>query len=298
MRSVKEISVCICTYKRPELLRHLLERIRNQQTGGLFDFSIVVVDNDRQGSAKCIVTDFRSDTGVNVVYSVEPRQNIALARNRTLELAKGDYVAFIDDDELPPSTWLLSLFRSCNDLMVDGVLGPVQPSFAVKPPNWIWKSKMFERPSHDTGFRLKWENTRTGNALLRLEVLRDEGNRFRKQFGSGGEDRDLFRRLIEKGYTFAWCNEAPVFEIIPKERWKTSVMLKRALLRGQSAINHPSLKKVGIIKALIAILLYSLALPFLAARHHLFMKYLIKCCDHVGLVTAACGFAIIRQKYI
>ena len=48
----RTISVCIPTFKRPLLLERLLISIREQQTLGEFNVSIVVVDNDRDGSAR------------------------------------------------------------------------------------------------------------------------------------------------------------------------------------------------------------------------------------------------------
>ena len=41
----KYISVCICTFQRPGLLRKLLERLEEQRTNGRFMFSVVVTDN-------------------------------------------------------------------------------------------------------------------------------------------------------------------------------------------------------------------------------------------------------------
>ena len=52
MTETKHISVCICTYKRPELLRRLLSKLKEQKTEGLFEYSIVIVDNDRAESAR------------------------------------------------------------------------------------------------------------------------------------------------------------------------------------------------------------------------------------------------------
>src|SRR5580704_8315703 len=95
------ISVCICTYKRPQLLLRTLERLQGQETGGRFSYSIVVVDNDSSQSAQPAVASFASRPSIPVQYCTEPRQNIALARNKALENAAGDYVAFIDDDEFP-----------------------------------------------------------------------------------------------------------------------------------------------------------------------------------------------------
>ena len=105
------INVCICTYKRPPLLKRLLEELGGQDTSGLFTYSIVVADNDYLQSAKPIVDDFTATSSVPIKYCVEPRQNIALARNKAIENVNGDFVAFIDDDEFPTKRWLLTCSR-------------------------------------------------------------------------------------------------------------------------------------------------------------------------------------------
>src|SRR5947209_6462298 len=108
----KHISVCICTYRRPQLLGRLIEELGRQATEGLFTYSILVVDNDRLQFAESVVSSFAADSTVPVAYCVEPRQNIALARNKAIENADGDLVAFIDDDEFPTTRWLLTLFNA------------------------------------------------------------------------------------------------------------------------------------------------------------------------------------------
>src|SRR5579864_121377 len=52
------ITVCICTYKRPQLLERLLRALGQQSTGGFFSYSIVVADNDRLKSAETVVSTF------------------------------------------------------------------------------------------------------------------------------------------------------------------------------------------------------------------------------------------------
>src|SRR5215213_539881 len=100
------ISVCVCTYKRAAYLSRLLEALGRQETRQLFTFSIVVVDNDRLRSAEAITADFAASSDIRIQYCVEPRQNIALARNRAVQVSAGD-VAFLDDDERPIAEWLL-----------------------------------------------------------------------------------------------------------------------------------------------------------------------------------------------
>src|SRR5437879_12601236 len=129
----RHISVCICTYKRPRFLKRLLEELGCQDTGGLFTYSIVVADNDHLQSGEAVVRDFAAASSIPIRYCVEPRQNIALARNKAIEHASGDFIAFVDDDEFPTKCWLLTLFNAWSEYDVDGVIGPVKRHFAEEP---------------------------------------------------------------------------------------------------------------------------------------------------------------------
>jgi glycosyltransferase involved in cell wall biosynthesis len=291
---IVHIVICLCTYKRPTYLERLLNSLTDQTTDGVFTYSIVLVDNDRNKSAQNTYNIFKDKSSINIKYHVEPEQNIALARNRAVMNAKGDFVAFIDDDEFPERNWLITLYQACNKFNADGILGPVIPHYEIQPPKWILKGKFYERPSHRTGELLHWTNTRTGNVMLRKNIFIN-GNMFNPEFGMGGEDRDFFRRMIDKGFRFIWCDEAPVYESVSAVRCKRSFMLKRALLRGK--IPHFSL--LDIVKSLVAIPLYSSILPILILLgHHRFMKYLIKDFDHIGRILAFCGIDVIKQKYV
>ena len=292
------IAVCVCTFKRPHLLSHLLRRLGRQNTESRFDYSIVVVDNDAAGSSKEAVVQFSKSSLLQVSYDIEPEQNIALARNKALKNSSGDFIAFIDDDESPDESWLLRLYRTCDNYKVDGVLGPVLPHFEGTPTPWVQKGGFCHRPVHATGFRIDWNEGRTGNLLIKRQILDGLEPVFRPEFGSGGEDRNLFKRMIKQGRSFVWCNEAVVFESVPPIRWKRSFMLRRALLRGKMSLND-SRGLSDIVKSCSAVIGYTLALPvLLVIGHHLFMKYLIKTCDHVGKLLALAGLEPIREKYV
>jgi succinoglycan biosynthesis protein ExoM len=299
MSERNHISVCICTYKRPELLGGLLLKLEEQKTESLFDYSIVIVDNDISESAREIVESFARQSKSSISYYLEPEQNIALARNKAVENAEGDFLCFIDDDEFPVEQWLLNLYKAVNYYASDGVLGPVLPFFEQEPPEWVLKGCFFNRPTHPTGYALGWQNTRTGNALLRRGLFNKENKWFDPAFGSGGEDRDFFRRKIEEGHVFVWCNEAYVFEKVPSNRWKRSVLLKRAILRGKMALNTAKSKPRSVCYSAAAIVIYTVCMPlFLVLGQHIFMKYLIKNCDHLGKVLAFWGIDLVREKYV
>jgi glycosyltransferase involved in cell wall biosynthesis len=292
------ISVCVCTYKRPDLLKRLLQAVDGQDTGGLFTFSVVVADNDERRSAEALVRNVAARSTVPIRYCVEPRQNIALTRNRAVENADGDFVAFIDDDEFPDTRWLRTLFEACHKYHAAGVIGPVRRHFDRTPPAWVAKGKFYERPSYPTGSVIHWMMGRTNNVLLKRDVLAADAQPFRPEFRTG-EDQDFFRRMIEKGHVFVWCDEAVAYEVVPPIRWKRSFMLRRALLQGSVSVLQPTFGARAVAKSVVAVPAYAAALPVsLMLGQSRFMTVLVKLCDHLGRLLAAVGINAIREPYV
>ena len=291
------INVCICTYRRPVLLRRLLEALALQRLEGAFTFSVVVADNDEGETAKETVSEFAGRSNFALRYCAEPRKNIALVRNKAVENAHGEFIAFIDDDEFPEENWLSRLWSTCSEHHASGALGPVKPHFDTPPPSWIVKGKFCDRPEHPTGMVLEWWQGRTGNVLFKREILEGVEEPFLPEFGTGGEDQDFFRRMIERGCKFVWCNEAIAYETVPPARCKRSYMLKRALLRGRNSLKHPKGRLKMIAKSTLAVPLYTVSLPLmLFSGHHGFMKISIKLCDHLGRVLTLLGINPIRER--
>lgn len=292
------ICVCVCTYKRPEFLKRLLREVNRQATSGLFSVSIAVVDNDVERSAEGAVAEMRPSLQIPVSYDVEPQRSIARARNRVVAMADGDFLAFIDDDEFPADNWLLLLFTTCREYKADGVLGPVLRHFEEKPPEWLERSRFFIRPIFPTGLEVAWHSSRTSNVLVRRETVLGDEAPFRPQFRAG-EDQDFFRRKIEQGFRFVWSDEAVVYETIPPNRWTRVYQVRRALLQGACENLQPSCNAMSIMKSMVAVPLYLIALPFamLLGQHH-FMSLLEKMSFHAGKLLKFFGINPIREEYV
>jgi len=292
------ITVCICTFKRPQLLSRLLHELAGQDTDGQFTYSIVVVDNDQLRSAETVVSEFVKNSPIAARYCVESRQNIARARNKAVENAEGDFIAFIDDDEFPTRGWLLSLLKTLSEYQVDGVLGPVKPHFDAEPPRWVIEGGFHDRPMDPTGTRLDWSKCRTGNVLLKRQVFTQTEPPFRPECLTG-EDQDFFRRMIAKGHAFVWCNEAVVYEAVPPARWTRGFLVRRALFRGVFSLRNHGFPVQRILQSVIAVPAYVAALPvallFGQAR---FMKCVFKLSYHIGRLLAVVGVNPIGQNYV
>jgi succinoglycan biosynthesis protein ExoM len=299
MSRLPHIAVCICTYRRAAYLRRLLDALATQETESLFTYSIVIVDNDAARSAESAVKSFAKSTSLHVTYCVQPTQNIALARNDALAHAHADLIAFIDDDEIPIPNWLLLLFHACEKFCADGVVGSVKPNFEVEPPSWVVKGRFCERETYNTGTVLTWPQGRTGNLLFKQEILQALKQPFFRAEFLTAEDQDFFRRAIEHGYVFVWCDEAVAYEEVPSIRWNRGFMLKRALLRGKISLQHPTSRLRAIATSLVAVPVYAMVLPFTALfGKHVFTSYLIRSFDHIGRILGFLRVAALPQSYV
>jgi succinoglycan biosynthesis protein ExoM len=297
------ISVCICTFHRNEMLERLLHGLSPQETAGLFDFSVVVVDNDATGSARETVSRLGAELGLDIIYGIEPEQTIPAARNHALRLAHGNFIAIIDDDEFPPQTWLVTLYRAIQTFEVDGALGPVIPFYDGKPPTWLLKGRFCERPVHRTGSILDWSQTRTGNVLLKKEVFDKHQLQFDLKWKTSGSDRAFFKQAIKMGCRFIAVEEAPVYENVPPGRWKKAYYLRRALIQGFNAHRNSLDDSNGItrmavlLKSVAALVFYAMALPFsVLIGTHILVKCLERGAHHLSRLCAIFGIELVKKR--
>ena len=226
-----EVSVCCCTFRRPAGLARLLRSLSDLAPGSP-RYEVIVVDNDAEASGRPVVRAARLE-GMDVEYAVEPRRGLARARNRSLELASGKYVAFIDDDEEAAPRWLLELWGEVIRSGADGGVGPVVPRFAAGAPRWLVEAGFFERMRPATGTRLRPELTRMGNALVARHRLMALPGPFDERYNfTGGEDGDVFARLIDSGCRFIAVDSAVVYEHLTPGRTTMRWLLKRRVRTG------------------------------------------------------------------
>jgi succinoglycan biosynthesis protein ExoM len=297
------ISVCVCTYRRNPMLVRLLRNLSLQNTRGKFTYSVVVVDNDSSGSAQADVARLSSELSMEISYSIEPQRTIPAARNHAIRLAKGNFIGIIDDDEFPPPHWLITLYEAVWTFKVDGALGPVYPFFEQPPPEWLIRSGLCDLPQWPTGTLLKWHQTRTGNVLLKRDVFDRHGICFDETFRTGGSDQAFFRQAMELGFRFIAVEEAPVYEIVPPERWSKSYYLRRALVNGFNSQKylagerHKLKSTAAVIKSAIALSIYVASAPVCACiGTHRLMNCMEKGFYHLSRLSAAFGIELWKKR--
>ncbi len=303
--SKNRVSVCIATFKRPSQLARLLDDLRLQQR---LPDEVVVVDNDPAESARRVVVA-RQDCGTpyDLVYALQPQQNISLTRNRCVDLARGDWLAFVDDDERAPPQWLALLLNCAQGYSADGVLGPVIPKLPARTPRWVQRGRFHEWARMPTGTVVPANRLRFGNVLLKRQLLRHHVGPFDPALGlTGGEDGDLLNRLRLDDARLVWCDEAQVEEPVDPSRLRFRWLWMRALRGGQDHARHflhgrygptsPRSTTVFFFRALLQALLAGALVPItLLAGRHLGAHWLFRAAANLGKLSILAG--LHHQEY-
>lgn len=229
-----QVDICLCTFMRPDLLKSTLSSIERQQlSSSHIIFKVFVVDNDVAASGEAVSSEFIKRGLIDLSYEVEPEQNIALARNRSIRMCSAEFVAFIDDDEVAAVDWLSQLCACIHRYGADAVFGPVLPIYPHDAPSWVKDGGLIDRLNYETGTAVY--TGATNNALVKRSLLQSYDGPFDPAYGlTGGSDSAIFRKAAKDGAKLIWCNEATVEEFVPKERMTFRFLRKRAYRGGQS----------------------------------------------------------------
>ncbi len=232
------VTVAITTKRRPKELASLLESLSVQEIPAELTFEVVVVDNDGDGSARAVAMVGQRGAISQIRYIVEPIPGIAAARNRALQMARGDALAFIDDDEYTSPTWLREHARCMVTFGADLVFGPVIPAFDPGVAEWVIRSGVFERRRLRTGQAVDLRDMRSGNVIMSLTWLGRvaPGLSFDRRLGlTGGEDTLFFATARDRQARSVWCDEARAWERVPVARAAARYLIQRWFQLGISS---------------------------------------------------------------
>lgn len=294
------VSICIITYNRPKGLQRLLEGINKLtfQQIATPKIEVIVVDNDTQRVAQKVCTAIQNDFQWTLKTDVESRRGISYARNKSISLASPntDFIAIVDDDEVPRANWLEELLLVQKEYSSDIVAGRVVSRLPENIPHWIIQGNFFKQKSRPTG-QLR-HVAYTNNVLIRGKIIRKLDRIFDHRFAlTGGEDSELFLRLNAMNYKIVWANKAVVEEWVSPNRTNLAWILKRGY-RSWSTYSllekelQPSLK-VQLIRMLKGISLILIGLfklfPALVIGEHEIAKALLSIYRGLGTIAGLLG---------
>jgi succinoglycan biosynthesis protein ExoM len=219
------VSVCICTYRRPSVIE-TIKSVFGQKILPEIKVELIVCDDDPQQSAFHAVSSLVPPSGFQLRYIFSGSANVAVCRNKCLSAATGEWIYFVDDDQLLDDLCLQKTFDAQKVFLADVVKARVQAVYPLDIPPYVLSGDYFSRDYGPTGASIKYIGA--GGVLIRASIIRKSNVIFDPVFSKGGEDVDFFYRMVLRGAKIISCREAVVHEIVPRHR------VEPEYLRGRS----------------------------------------------------------------
>ncbi len=195
------VSVVVCTYNGARTLNECLESLMRLDYP---DFEVILVDDGSRDATPQIAAEFPQ---VHVIR--QENRGLSVARNVGAKAARGEIIAYTDDDCVADENWLLYLVLGMRDQNVAAIGGP-----NITPPsdNWIAKCVAVSpgNPSHVMLDDRRAEHVPGCNMAVRRDVLLNLGG-FDPQYRAAGDDVDLCWRLMDQGYDIGFAPGAMVW---------------------------------------------------------------------------------------
>ena len=224
-----KISVIVCTYNREKYIGRCVESFL-KQTGDNDDWELVLVNNNSTDQThQIILSQLKNDkSDHNVNYIIEKQQGLSYARNRGIKESKGEYLIFIDDDAFASPDYISGIIKSLKETPeICAFGGKIEPFLECPLPEWMSPFlyptisildlgdviKSFPKSKYPVG----------ANMGFHSEIFNEVGH-FDVTLGRvgknliGGEEKDIYLRIKEKGYPIYYFPLMLVSHVIPETR--------------------------------------------------------------------------------
>jgi glucosyl-dolichyl phosphate glucuronosyltransferase len=220
-----DISIIICTYNRSNTLNKVLECVQGLTGSPDITWETLVVDNNSTDETKSTVERFVGCGKGNIKYIFEGRQGKPYALNTGIAAAKGDILAFTDDDVLIDPDWLLNIKKTFDHHDCVGVGGKIIPVFSDKKPSWLTTDTPMPflnvLGSFDHGEECCVLNVPTNgaNMAFKKEIFIKHGT-FQLDLVPRGEDTEISLRFLAMGEKLMYAPDAIIYHRVQKEKLK------------------------------------------------------------------------------
>jgi glycosyltransferase involved in cell wall biosynthesis len=224
------VTVAICTFNRAESLRRTLESLAAMRVPSALAWELIIVNNNSTDHTDLIIEEYRDRLPLRRDF--EPRHGLSNARNCAIDMAKGEYIVWTDDDVVVDAGWLTAYFeafRRWPDAAVYG--GRIKPRYEPPVPRWISESESVVGSAfaiRDFGNEVQplsvAESRIPYGANFAVRAAEQRVFRYDPDLGlapnrrRGGDEIDVVTQLLMSGAKGYWLPQAKVEHCIGRER--------------------------------------------------------------------------------
>ena len=237
------VSVVICTRNRcGDLVNALRSAVEQQENAPPYE--VVVVDNASTDATAHAVNRFATNGTVRYVH--EPTLGLCHARNTGWRTARGEYIAYLDDDATASPTWVAAVVEGfARSPQIAAVGGRVDPVWQAPRPAWLDNDvavgltivNWSDAPTVLTDLETQW--LVGANMAIRADVLRTVGG-FRSELDRVGTkmlssgDVFMLREVVRLGYDCLYYPAMAVTHLVPPSRLTKTWFRNRYYWQGVS----------------------------------------------------------------
>src|SRR3989304_4962962 len=206
MENRKFISVVIPTYNRKSLLKSCLDSL-TVQTYPKSLFEVIIVDDGSTDGTEDLVHAYETEIKINFSYSKQNNKGPAAARNLGIGKARGELIAFTDDDCTVAENWLEECVKCFDSDYVGGVGGSINQKEGGIISEFMDFHEVMQAPVVNGEILYLV----TANAVYQRDILIAVSGFEEKIRNPGGEDPDLSMKVKEKGYVLKYNPDSVVY---------------------------------------------------------------------------------------
>jgi len=233
-----ELSVVICTYNRDKYLPDALESLKKQDANpGAFE--VIVINNNCTDKTAAICEKFaQKHPELNFRHIVETSQGLSFARNRGIQEAKANLIAFIDDDAIAEPDYVSRLLHAFDNYPeFDAVGGKVLPIYpGGQEPEWMSKyiQRLVSKVDDGDSFKEFKKKYPVGcNMAFKKSVFKETGV-FNTDLTLRSDDKYIFSKLKKKRKKTIYAPDVVVHHNIEQYRLEHDFIKALSRLNGHT----------------------------------------------------------------
>jgi glycosyltransferase involved in cell wall biosynthesis len=240
-----DISIVIPTYNGATRLPNVLDKLLKQIEINKIKCEINIIDNNSCDQTLEVVQNYQKKfpSDYPLRYFIEKQQGIAFARMRGVNESRGEFIAFLDDDNLPTPDWILQSYIFGKEHPQAGAWsGQIHGDFEINPPENFSRIQAFLaiREHGEIAYLFDAANLRLppGAALVvRKQAWLEnvpqipEKLMFKGRLGNlmiSGDDTEVLLYIHRAGWQIWYNPSMHVYHQIPRWRFERDYLLNLA----------------------------------------------------------------------
>ena len=204
---MKDLVSIICpTYNKLDFLKQMTESVERNTN---YPFELVIVDNASTDGTEDYILNSKLKMDGQFISNKE-NKGFAIANNQGVEIAKGNFICFLNNDTIVTKNWLTEMMNVFSEEKAVGIVGArlIHPGSGTIQHAGIFEHKSglpdhiyFRKPmDYPLAMKRKQYFAVTGACMVTPKILFKELEGFDERYWCGWEDMDYCQRVRRKGF--------------------------------------------------------------------------------------------------